>query len=118
MPPAAKSDSSSDTPMFRQYWEIKEQCKDAILFYRVGDFYEMFYDDAIVASKVLDIVLTSRNKNDPNPIPFCGVPYHSMQPYLAKLVEKGHKVAICDQVEDPKAAKGVVRREVTRVVTP
>lgn len=118
MPQAMKSDSSADTPMFRQYREIKGQCPDAILFYRVGDFYEMFYEDAVVASKVLDIVLTFRNKNDPNPIPFCGVPYHSMQPYLAKLVEKGHKVAICDQVEDPKAAKGVVRREVTRVVTP
>jgi DNA mismatch repair protein MutS len=104
--------------MLRQYLEIKEQHKDAILFYRIGDFYEMFFDDAVVASKVLDIVLTSRNKNDPNPIPLCGVPYHSMEPYLQKLVEHGYKVAICDQVEDPKEAKGVVRREVTRVVTP
>ncbi len=106
------------TPMLRQYREIKEQNKDAILFYRIGDFYEMFFDDAVIASKVLDIVLTSRNKNDPNPVPLCGVPYHSVQPYLEKLIEKGFKVAICDQVEDPKEAKGVVRREVTRVVTP
>lgn len=104
--------------MLQQYLEIKEKHKDAILFYRIGDFYEMFYEDAVVASKVLDIVLTSRNKNDPNPVPLCGVPHHSMQPYLEKLVEKGFKVAICDQVEDPETAKGVVRREVTRVVTP
>ncbi|MBI3540567.1 MAG: DNA mismatch repair protein MutS [Deltaproteobacteria bacterium] len=106
------------TPMLRQYLEIKEQHKDAILFYRIGDFYEMFFDDAVKASKVLDIVLTTRNKNDPNPVPLCGIPHHAMQPYLDKLVEKGFKVAICDQVEDPKSAKGVVKREVTRVVTP
>ncbi len=106
------------TPMLRQYLEIKEQYPDAILFYRIGDFYEMFYDDAVQASKVLDIVLTSRNKNDPNPVPLCGVPHHAMEPYLEKLVSHGFKVAICDQVEDPKSAKGVVRREVTRVVTP
>ncbi len=104
--------------MLRQYLEIKAQCPDAILFYRIGDFYEMFYDDAVTAAKVLDIVLTSRNKNDPNPVPLCGVPHHSMQPYLEKLVEKGYKVAVCDQVEDPKEAKGVVRREITRVLTP
>ena len=106
------------TPMLRQYLEIKEQHKDAILFYRIGDFYEMFFDDAIRASKVLDIVLTTRNKNDPNPVPLCGIPHHAIQPYFDKLVEKGFKVAICDQVEDPKAAKGVVKREVTRVITP
>lgn len=110
--------SASLTPMLRQYLETKERHPDAILFYRIGDFYEMFYDDAVIASKILDIVLTSRNKNDPNPVPLCGIPYHAMQPYLKKLVEKGYKVAICEQVEDPKAAKGVVRREVTRIVTP
>lgn len=115
---SSQPSQASLTPMLRQYLEIKEQCKEAILFYRIGDFYEMFFDDAVTASKVLDIVLTSRNKNDPNPIPLCGVPYHSMEPYLQKLVEHGYKVAICDQVEDPKEAKGVVRREVTRVVTP
>jgi DNA mismatch repair protein MutS len=109
---------ADETPMLKQYREIKEQCRDAILFYRIGDFYEMFYEDAVTASKVLDIVLTSRNKNDPNPVPLCGVPHHSFEPYLSKLIEKGYKVAVCDQVEDPKSAKGVVRREVTRVVTP
>jgi len=109
---------ASATPMLRQYQEIKDQYRDCILFYRIGDFYEMFYDDAVTASKVLDIVLTSRNKNDPNPVPLCGIPHHSYQPYLEKLVEKGHKVAICDQVEDPALAKGIVKREVIRVVTP
>src|SRR3989338_1947044 len=107
--------------MVRQYLEIKQQHKDAILFYRIGDFYEMFFEDAVVASKVLDIVLTSRNKNDPNPVPLCGVPYHSMQPYLEKLIEKGFKVAICDQVEEPQKdqkTKGGFRREGARVVTP
>src|SRR3989338_6636915 len=98
----SKIDSQGLTPMLRQYREIKEKHKDAILFYRIGDFYEMFFEDAVVASKVLDIVLTSRNKNDPNPVPLCGVPYHSMQPYLEKLIEKGFKVAICDQVEEPQ----------------
>ncbi len=106
------------TPMIRQYLEIKNQYPDSILFYRIGDFYEMFFDDAIRASKILDIVLTTRNKNDPDPIPLCGIPYHSMQPYLEKLVMSGLKVAICDQVEDPKTAQGVVKRDVTRVVTP
>src|SRR5436190_16229435 len=103
------------TPMMRQYLAVKSNYPDTILFYRIGDFYEMFYDDAVIAAKVLDIVLTSRNKNDPNPVPLCGVPHHSYQPYLEKLVEKGYKVAVCDQVEDPKEAKaaggGVVRRE-------
>lgn len=120
MPSNAPSPEARDnlTPMLRQYREIKEKYPDCILFYRIGDFYEMFFEDAVAASKALDIVLTSRNKNDPNPVPLCGVPYHSVQPYLEKLIEKGFKVAICDQAEDPKEAKGVVRREVTRVVTP
>lgn len=109
---------TNETPMLKQYREIKEQCPDAILFYRIGDFYEMFYEDAVTASKVLDIVLTSRNKNDPNPVPLCGVPYHSFEPYLNKLIDKGYKVAVCEQAEDPKAAKGIVKREITRVVTP
>ncbi|HPQ80458.1 MAG TPA: DNA mismatch repair protein MutS, partial [bacterium] len=86
--------------------------------FRLGDFYEMFFDDAVLASNILDITLTSRNKNDPKPIPLCGVPYHSVEPYIARLLENGKKVAICDQVEDPKLAKGVVKREVTRVLTP
>ncbi len=107
------------TPMMRQYLEIKEQHPDAILFYRLGDFYEMFFDDAVTASKVLGITLTSRNsKDDVNRIPLCGVPYHAASTYLAKLVDAGFRVAVCEQVEDPKTAKGVVKREVARVISP
>ena len=110
--------ADSMTPMVKQYLRIKEVYNDAILLYRVGDFYEMFFEDAEIASKLLDITLTSRDKDAPNPIPLCGVPYHSVEPYIAKLISLGKKVAICDQVEDPKTAKGVVKREVTRVITP
>ena len=104
--------------MMRQYLEIKAQYGDAILFFRLGDFYEMFMEDAVIASRVLDITLTSRNKNSAEEIPLCGIPYHSCQPYIAKLVDAGYKVAICEQVEDPRSVKGIVRREVVRVVTP
>lgn len=107
------------TPMMQQYLEIKQHYPDAILFYRLGDFYEMFFDDAVTASRVLGITLTSRNhKDDENKIPLCGVPHHAASSYLAKLVEAGFRVAVCEQVEDPKTAKGVVRREVSRVVSP
>jgi len=107
------------TPMLRQYLEIKEQYPNEILFYRMGDFYEMFFDDAEAASRILGITLTSRNnKADSVRIPMCGVPYHAAQTYLAKLVKSGKRVAICEQTEDPAQAKGIVRREVTRVVTP
>ncbi len=107
------------TPMMRQYLEIKADHPDSILFFRLGDFYEMFLDDAVKASRILDITLTSRNKNsDGADVPLCGVPYHSANPYIAKLIEAGEKVAICEQVEDPKSVKGIVRREVVRVVTP
>lgn len=107
------------TPMMRQYLEIKSQNPDTILFFRMGDFYEMFLEDAVVASKILDITLTSRNKGGGgDEIPFCGVPYHSAQPYIARLIEAGHRVAVCEQVEDPKQAKGIVRRDVVKVVTP
>ena len=109
---------SQVTPMMRQYLEIKAQYPDAILFFRLGDFYEMFLDDAVTASRVLDITLTSRNKGAEEQIPLCGVPFHSSQPYIARLVDAGYRVAICEQVEDPRAAKGIVRREVVRVVTP
>ncbi len=104
--------------MLKQYIDIKKEYPDAILFFRLGDFYEMFFDDAKVASKVLGIALTSRNKSDKNPVPLCGVPHHSAEPYLAKLLQNGHRVAICEQVEDPKSAKGVVKRKVVRVLTP
>ena len=106
------------TPMLKQYLEIKEEYGEALLFYRMGDFYEMFFEDAERASRLLDITLTSRNKNDDNPVPMCGVPYRAVQGYIAKLIDKGYKVAICDQVEDPATAKGLVKREVVRVITP
>jgi DNA mismatch repair protein MutS len=106
------------TPMMQQYPEIKSQYPDALLLYRMGDFYELFMDDSVVAARVCEIALTTRDRNAENPIPMCGVPYHSAEGYIAKLVAAGHKVAICDQVEDPRMAKGLVRREVTRVITP
>ncbi len=106
------------TPMIRQYLQIKERYRDAILFFRLGDFYEMFFDDAEKASKILDIALTSRNRSDDSAVPLCGIPYHAVTPYVGKLLNAGYKVAICEQVEDPKTAKGVVQREVVRVVTP
>ncbi len=109
---------AEQTPMMRQYLEIKSGYPDAILFFRMGDFYEMFLDDALVAARILDITLTSRNKGSGDEIPFCGVPYHSVTPYIAKLIETGYKVAICEQVEDPKQTKGIVKREVVRVITP
>ncbi len=105
------------TPAMAQFYNIKKDYPDSILFFRMGDFYEMFGDDAIVASKILGIALTHRNKNVANPIPLCGVPYHSYQPYLIKLLRAGKKVAVCEQLEDPKLAKGIVKRGVTRVVT-
>ncbi|WP_163337073.1 DNA mismatch repair protein MutS [Desulfopila sp. IMCC35008] len=107
------------TPMLRQYLEIKEQHDNTILFYRMGDFYEMFFDDAEVASKILNITLTSRNnKSDAKKVPMCGIPYHAAQNYLAKLVRAGKRVAICEQVENPAEAKGIVKREVVRIVSP
>ncbi len=106
------------TPAMRQYLEIKEKHKDAILFYRMGDFYEMFFEDAVTASGVLEITLTSRNKGKEDSVPLCGIPYHSASPYIAKLIGKGFKVAICEQIEDPRQAKGIVKRAVVRIVTP
>lgn len=106
------------TPMMQQFLSIKSEYPDAIVFFRVGDFYETFYDDAIIASRELDIVLTSRDGSKEDGVPLAGVPYHAAQSYIARLLEKGYKVAICDQVEDPSQAKGLVKREVTRVITP
>ncbi len=102
----------------QQYKEMKARYPDAILFFRMGDFYEMFYDDARIASKVLGLALTTRSKDTDNPIPLAGVPYHAVDSYLAKMIRAGYRVAICEQIEDPKQAKGVVRRDVVRVVTP
>ncbi len=106
------------TPMMRHYLEVKQQHEDAILLYRLGDFYEMFFDDAVIASKELELTLTSRDRNSANPIPMCGVPHHAADGYIRRLLDAGFKVAICEQVEDPKQAKGMVRREVVRVLTP
>jgi len=106
------------TPMMQKYMETKEQYKDCILFYRLGDFYEMFFDDALVASKELEITLTGKSCGLEERAPMCGIPYHAVEGYLSKLVSRGYKVAICEQVEDPKLAKGLVKREVIRVVTP
>ena len=106
------------TPMMKQYMQTKEEYKDCILFYRLGDFYEMFFDDALTASKELEITLTGKNCGLEEQAPMCGIPYHAVDSYLNRLVSKGYKVAICEQVEDPKTAKGIVKREVIRVVTP
>lgn len=106
------------TPMMQQYMETKKEYSDCILFYRLGDFYEMFFDDALTASKELEITLTGKNCGQEERAPMCGIPYHAVEGYLNKLVSKGYKVAICEQVEDPKLAKGIVKREVVRVVTP
>ena len=106
------------TPMMQQYLLVKQDYKDAFLFYRLGDFYELFFEDAIKASQLLEITLTARGGNTDNPIPMCGVPHHSAQGYIETLVAKGYKVAVCEQTEDPKNAKGVVKREVVQVITP
>lgn len=106
------------TPMMEQYFKIKADYPDAFLFYRLGDFYEMFYDDAIKASQLLELTLTSRNKNADDPIPMCGIPHHAATGYIDTLIEKGFKVALCEQVEDPRETKGMVKREVVQLVTP
>lgn len=115
--------SPAITPLMAQYMEIKNEHKDYLLFYRMGDFYELFFDDAVTASKALDIALTKRGKYEDADIPMCGVPFHAYESYLAKLIRQGFKVAICEQVEDPKEAKkrgykSIVKREVIRLVTP
>ena len=106
------------TPMMQQYFEIKNQYKDYVLFYRLGDFYEMFFDDAIRVSRELELTLTGRDCGEAERAPMCGIPFHSSEGYIAKLIEKGYKVAICEQIEDPATAKGLVKRDIVRVVTP
>src|ERR1043165_1092801 len=111
--------SAAATPAMRQYLDAKQQHRDAIMLFRMGDFYEMFYEDALVAARALELTLTSRSKDtNGGGIPMCGVPFHAVDTYIARLVKKGFRVAICDQVEDPKKAKGIVKREVVRVVSP
>src|SRR5512136_1915915 len=105
------------TPMMKQYEEAKQACPDALLLFRMGDFYEMFHDDAKTAARVLNLALTSREKGE-NAIPMAGFPHHQLDNYLAKLISAGFRAAVCEQVEDPKDAKGLVKREITRFVTP
>ena len=109
--------TAAASPMMKQYEEAKRACPDAILLFRMGDFYELFHDDAKTAARTLGLALTSRQKG-PDAIPMAGFPHHQLEGYLGKLIAAGSRVAVCDQVEDPRAAKGLVRREVTRVVTP
>src|SRR5206468_4184430 len=107
------------TPAMRQYLDAKQRHREAILLFRMGDFYEMFYEETLVAARALDLTLTSRSKDaNGGSIPMCGVPFHAIDTYIARLVKKGFRVAICEQVEDPRKAKGVVKREVVRVVSP
>ena len=106
------------TPLMKQYWDIKTLHQDKILLFRMGDFYELFYDDAIKASPLLGITLTSRNKKSEDQTPMCGFPHHAVAGPINKLLAAGHKVALCDQVEDPALAKGIVKREITRILTP
>lgn len=106
------------TPMMQQYLDIKGQYKDCILFFRLGDFYEMFFSDAETASKELEITLTGKDCGLDERAPMCGVPFHSADSYICRLINKGYKVAICEQIEDPAMAKGIVKRDVIRVVTP
>ncbi len=115
---AARANPSKLTPMFEQYLRIKDDHPDALLLYRMGDFYEMFFDDAETAARELQIALTCRNPNADLRVPMCGVPHHSVEGYISQLLEKGFKVALCDQIEDPREAKGLVKRAVTRVLTP
>lgn len=110
--------SPTQTPLMRQYLSIKDEYPDAILFFRLGDFYEMFFDDAVNAARMLDLTLTSRNKNSDEAVPMCGLPHHAARGYIARLTELGQKVVLCEQVEDPKLAKGLVKREVVQIITP
>src|SRR6478736_4734784 len=104
--------------MMRQYLEVKERYPDALVFFRLGDFYEMFFEDAVLAARLLDLTLTTRDKGKEDAVPMCGVPHHAVRGYIARLTELGHKIVICEQVEDPRLAKGLVKREVVRIVTP
>jgi len=113
------SPALSVTPAMQQYHRMKAEHPDALVFFRMGDFYELFYEDAVTAAKALEIALTSRSKDkDGTPVPMCGVPWHAANGYIARLVRQGFRVALCEQMEDPRTAKGVVKREVVRVVTP
>ena len=109
---------AAKSPLMEQYKSIKNEHKDAFLFYRLGDFYELFYDDAVTVSHELELTLTGKNAGPEGRVPMCGIPYHAAETYIYRLVQKGYKVAICEQLEDPKKAKGLVKRDVIRIVTP
>src|SRR5579863_8993487 len=115
---SSEPSTPASTPLMRQYHGIKQQVPNALLLFRLGDFYELFYDDAVLAARELEITLTARNKEKGQPIPMCGVPYHSAENYIARLIQKGYRVAICDQMEVASAATKLVKREVTRIITP
>ena len=121
--PAKRDGEATHTPMMAQYMAVKNAHPDCLLFYRMGDFYEMFFNDAVVASKILDLTLTKRGKTEGTDIPMCGVPFHAAESYIARLIRAGQKVAICDQIETPEqakqrgGAKALVRREVIRIIT-
>src|ERR1700744_1314441 len=115
LPPVPAADATT-TPLMRQYAAAKQQNPDALLFFRMGDFYELFFEDAKIAARELQITLTARDKE--RSVPMCGVPYHAAEGYLARLLRKGYRIAICEEMEDPKLTKKIVRREVTRVLTP
>src|SRR4051795_7105357 len=117
-PPPAADAPAQLSPAMRQYQQFKAQYPGYVLFFRMGDFYEMFWDDAHAAAKALGVALTSRNKGAPDEIPMAGVPFHAVESYLRKMIAAGHKVAICEQMEDPALAKGVIKREVVRLMTP
>src|SRR6188768_169731 len=110
--------AGATTALMRQYLDVKARYPDAIVFFRLGDFYEMFHEDAVYAARVLDLTLTTRDKGKEDPVPMCGIPHHAVRPYLVKLTELGHRVALCEQLEDPRAVRGIVKRDVVRVVTP
>src|SRR6201986_1168264 len=115
-PAAEATTTTTTTPLMRQYSAAKRQNPDALLFFRMGDFYELFFEDAHVASRELQITLTARDRE--RTVPMCGVPYHAVEGYIARLLRKGYRIAICEQMEEPKLTKKIVRREVTRVLTP
>src|SRR6476469_339087 len=110
--------AGATTALMRQYLDVKARYPDAIVFFRLGDFYEMFHEDAVYAARVLDLTLTTRDKGKEDPVPMCGIPHHAVRTYLLKLTELGHRVALCEQLEDPRVARGIVKRGVVRVVTP
>ncbi len=109
---------TKETPMMRQYRKIKQEHPEALLFLRMGDFYEMFCDDAKLAAAELDLVLTAKSAGSEGKVPMCGVPHHAVESYIARLIDKGYRVAICEQLEDPKLAKGLVKRDVVRIISP